>query len=190
MTLGPLIEELERTIPELRGAVGYIPSGVVPGLGVMRCTSPTPLEATVYDPCLCLILRGRKRTLAGPVSVDFGAGESLIVIHDLPAVAQVTECPYWRSSCRSTSASCDAWVTRWRPRRSSPRHLGARRRGNRRRRDQALRRYVVLARDPSEARILGPLVLKEIHFRLFRAPHAAVLRDYRPTAWQARFIAP
>lgn len=180
MTLPPLrelIDELERATPDLRGAAGYIPSRL-PGLGVMQSSAPTPVEATVYDPCLCLILRGRKRTLAGPVSVDFGAGESLIVSHDLPVVAQVTECPYL-----ALILSLDLGVLRSLddemapapvPRSStSALQVGAA--------DaqliEALRRYVALAHDPAEAGILGPLVLKEIHFRLFRAPHAAMLRD-------------
>ncbi|MEZ5419076.1 MAG: AraC family transcriptional regulator [Vicinamibacterales bacterium] len=92
MTSEPLIEQLERAIPELPGSVGYLPSRL-PGLGVVRHARPTPLEATVYEPVLCLILRGRKRTLAGAVSVDFGPG-SPDRSHDLPVVSQVTECPY------------------------------------------------------------------------------------------------
>lgn len=175
--LGPLIDELERAVPELRDADGYIPSGL-PGLGVMRCTSPTPLEATVYDPCLCLILRGRKRTLAGPVSVDFGVGESLLVSHDLPVVAQVTECPYLAlilaldiSILRSVGDELTPTTSS--RTRASVLDVGVTDDGVL----EALRRYISLSGDPAEVRILGPLLLKEIHFRLFRAPHAGMLRD-------------
>lgn len=175
-TLDHLIDDLERGIPELRGREGYVQS-CLPGLGVVRCASPTPLEATVYDPCLCLILRGRKRTLARQVGADFGAGESLIVSHDLPVVAQVTECPYLAlilsldiGILRSVGAELESPVSR-----SGTPALGVGATDDRVL--EALRRYVSLLQDPAEARILGPLVLKEIHFRLFRAPHAAMLRD-------------
>lgn len=177
MTSDPLIEALERAIPELRGGVGYLPSRL-PGLGVVRQTSPTPIEATVYEPVLCLILRGRKRTLAGPLSVDFGPGESLIVSHDLPVVSQVTEYPYLAlilslniGILRSVGDELDAHGV-------PPSGTPALKVGEADERlVEALGRYVALSRDPAEARVLGPLVLKEIHFRLFHAPHGGMLRD-------------
>lgn len=177
MTSDQLREQLERAIPELRGADGYVPSGL-PGLGVMRLTSPTPLEATVYEPVLCLILKGRKRTLAGAVSVDFGPGESLIVSHDLPVVSQVTECPYL-----AVILSLDVGMLRSVVDETEVPPVG---RGCASALEvgqtdvrvmEALGRYVAMSRHPAEVRILGPLVLKEIHFGLLHAPHAGTLRD-------------
>jgi AraC-like DNA-binding protein len=139
MTLDELKAHLEATTPALCRAVGYVPSEL-PRLSFVRHSSVTPLEATVYEPVLCLILRGRKRTLAGTLSVDFGPGESLIVSHVVPVVSAITEAPYL--------ALLDA-----------------------------LGRYASLALKPDESRFLGPLVLKEIHFRLFRAAHGGMLRE-------------
>ncbi|MGE0040438.1 MAG: AraC family transcriptional regulator N-terminal domain-containing protein [Vicinamibacterales bacterium] len=177
MTSDPLIELLDRAIPESRGTVGYVPSRL-PGLGVVRQVSSTPIEATVYEPVLCLILRGRKRTFAGAVSVDFGPGESLIVSHDLPVVSQVTECPYL-----ALILSLDIGILRsvgeqieehsLQPGGASALAVGA----ADERLIEALGRYVSLSHDPVEARILGPLVLKEILFRLFNAPHGGMLRN-------------
>jgi hypothetical protein len=49
------------------------------------------LEATVYNPVICLNLQGRKEVAIGDRSVAFGAGQSLIVSHDVPVMARVTE---------------------------------------------------------------------------------------------------
>lgn len=127
---------------------------------------------------LCLILRGRKRTLAGAVSVDFGPGESLIVSHDLPVVSQVTECPYL-----AVVLSLDVGMLRSVVDETEVPPVG---RGCASALEvgqtdvrvmEALGRYVAMSRHPAEVRILEPLVLKEIHFRLLHAPHAGTLRD-------------
>lgn len=39
-----------------------------------------------------------------------------------------------------------------------------------------LRRYLALAHDPAEARVLVPLIRRELHFRLLRSPAGAMLR--------------
>jgi len=176
MTLDELVERSESCVRGLGGSEGYFP-GELPGLGFVRYTAPTPIEATVYEPVVCLILRGRKCTTAGPMAVSFGPGESLVVSHDLPVLSQVTECPYLalilsldisllrslmneveeESATTGRAATLDADPT-----------------------DEllidALGRYVSLARNPTEAQVLAPLVLKEIHFRLLMAPHGGMLR--------------
>jgi AraC-like DNA-binding protein len=176
MTINELIRRSEAFLPESDGPEGYFPGGL-PGLGFMRHSGPTPIEATVYEPVVCLILRGRKQTTAGIIAVNFGPGESLVVSHDVPVLSQVTECPYLAlilsldisllrtlvneveegSPCGARAATLDANPT-----------------------DEflidALGRYVSLARSPTEAQVLAPLVLKEIHFRLLMAPHGGMLR--------------
>ncbi|MEZ5416746.1 MAG: AraC family transcriptional regulator [Vicinamibacterales bacterium] len=177
MTSEQLTAQIERAVPDLRRATGYV-SSRLPGLGVLSQTAPAPLEATVYEPVLCLILRGRKRTIAGPLSVDFGPGESLIVSHDLPVVSQVTACPYLAlilsldiEILRSVGEESGAFPMA----RSGASALEVGRTDARL--CDALGRYVSLSDDPAEARVLGPLVLKEIHFRLFHAPHGGMLRN-------------
>jgi AraC-like DNA-binding protein len=41
----------------------------------------------------------------------------------------------------------------------------------------ALRRYVALSASPVDAKVLGPLVSKEIHYRLLSAPFGGMLRN-------------
>ena len=153
----------------------------VDGLLLLRYVKPTELEATLYEPVVCLILQGRKMTALGAHSLEFGAGESLIVSHDLPVVARVTEAsesePYLAmifqldlGTIRSLYAEIDDIDPEEDPISSLQVHpteeaiLGA------------LARYLALAETPLERKILGPAYQREISFRLLMAPHGSMLR--------------
>ncbi|MCB0678465.1 MAG: AraC family transcriptional regulator [Saprospiraceae bacterium] len=153
----------------------------VDGLLLLRYVKPTELEATLYEPVVCLILQGRKMTALGAHSLEFGAGESLIVSHDLPVVARVTEAsesePYLAmifqldlGTIRSLYAEIDGIDPEEDPVSSLQVHpteeaiLGA------------LARYLALAETPLERKILGPAYQREISFRLLMAPHGSMLR--------------
>lgn len=62
----------------------------IPGLMVVRATAPSDLLHDVYRPLLCLVLQGAKRVTAGTRTVEFAAGDSLLVAADLPTASQVT----------------------------------------------------------------------------------------------------
>lgn len=62
----------------------------IPGLMVVRATAPSDLLHDVYRPLLCLVLQGAKRVTAGTRTVEFAAGDSLLVGSDLPTASQVT----------------------------------------------------------------------------------------------------
>jgi AraC-like DNA-binding protein len=176
MDLSQLIECIQSEIPESRDSEGYIQSAL-PGLGLLRRWDTTPIEATVYEPVMCLILQGRKETRSGALRADFGAGESLVVSHDLPVVSRVTEAPYLallltvdRDILFTLSRDVDRATVPSGP----PTSL------NVARVEQplldALARYVALHRRPTEAQALGPLILREIHYRLLMAPCGELLR--------------
>jgi AraC-like DNA-binding protein len=177
MDVSKLIECIESEFPETAASEGYIPSAL-PGLGLLTHWNTTPIEATVYEPVMCLILRGRKETRSGALRAEFGAGELLVVSHDLPVVSQVTEAPYLAlvlTVDRSVLVSLSPDVNRSAVPSGPPNSL------NVARIEQpfldALARYVGLHRRPTEARVLGPLILKEIHYRLLMAPCGELLRQ-------------
>lgn len=62
----------------------------IPGLMLVRATAPSELLHDVYRPLLCLVLQGAKRVTAGTRTVEFAAGDSLLVATDLPTASQVT----------------------------------------------------------------------------------------------------
>jgi len=147
-------------------------SAPLPDLVLLRHTQPTTLQATLYEPLLCLILRGEKEITLGDRAVPVGPGQSVLVSHDLPVVSRITRAspdqPYLAvvlrldlSLLRSlydevADALEDGPATSFRRLPASPTLLGA------------LGRLLELAGVPVEARVLGPGVRRELHFRLLR----------------------
>jgi AraC-like DNA-binding protein len=181
MTIQDLARRVDDYIGDAAETIKGSETGIA-GLCVHRQTTPNPFEATLYHPVICLNLQGRKEVTIGDRSIAFGAGQSLIVSHDLPVAARVIEAspetPYLaiivalditilRSLCDeigepalserqaealATSATDTALV-------------------------EAMERYFALTGNPVEARVMAPLILKEIHFRLLIASHGAMLRQ-------------
>lgn len=63
----------------------------IPRLAVIRAGSPTEQLHTVYEPSVCIVARGAKRTIAGDRILDYRAGQYLAVSLDLPVIGQVTQ---------------------------------------------------------------------------------------------------
>ncbi len=63
----------------------------IPGLTILRETSPTILLYAVSRPLVALVQQGRKRVIMGSSTFGFGAGESLLIAADVPTVSQVTQ---------------------------------------------------------------------------------------------------
>jgi AraC-like DNA-binding protein len=148
------------------------------GLALLRQHSPSSFEALLYEPVLCLILQGRKQVSIGEQSLSFGPGECLLVSHDLPVRSRITKAPYLAlvlevdvATIRklydevSESALDSERARAAEVHRADPALL------------DALRRYLALADSPADAKVLGPLVAKEIHYRLLVAPFGGMLRS-------------
>jgi AraC-type DNA-binding domain-containing proteins len=60
------------------------------GLMVVRATAPSELMHDVQRPVACLVQQGAKRVTAGTRTVEFSAGDSLLVTADIPTVSQIT----------------------------------------------------------------------------------------------------
>ncbi len=148
------------------------------GLLLLRQDSPSPLEAMLYEPVLCLILQGGKQVSIGEQTLAFGPGECLLVSHDLPVCSRITAAPYLAlvfavdvSTIRTlydevAQAALDSEHARVaETHRADPGLL------------DALQRYLALADSPADAKVLGPLISKEIHYRLLVAPFGGMLRS-------------
>lgn len=154
----------------------------VAGLLTLRSYKRTSMEAVLYTPLLCLILQGRKETFTGVHSRSFGENQSLIVSHDMPVVSRVIEAsktkPYVamvlpldmsivrnlynevgeveiedRSSGAVNIGETDPHVV------------------------DAMGRLFDLVDRPFEAKVMAPLIQREIHFRLLIAQHGGMLRQ-------------
>lgn len=146
------------------------------GLVLVQHDTLSSFETTLYEPVLCLILQGRKQASIGEHTFSFGPGECLLVSHDQPVASRVTKAPYLSlvlavdaSTIRKLYDEVES-VTDSEPARAVITH----------RADagliDALHRYLALASTPVDAKVLGPLVLKEIHYRLLTAPFGGMLR--------------
>ncbi|MFT5064847.1 MAG: AraC-like DNA-binding protein [Reinekea sp.] len=154
----------------------------LPNLFVMRKDEISALEAVVYNPVICLILQGAKETTIGMQSVKLQVGDALLVSHDLPVVSKITmaspELPYL-----ALILSLDLGVIRSlykqvgeavieapnaRSLSAGPADLSW---------AEPLERYLALAGNPLEAQVLGPPILREVHFRLLMSPIGGMLRN-------------
>lgn len=177
-TLADEVFELVRS----RGALGAGFETGVDGFYAFSTIETTECAAGFYEPVMCLVLQGAKEAYIGDRVVRYGAGDTLIVSHAVPVEAAIKQAsasqPYAALALQldmalarslydeigevgdteSTLHTMEADV--------SEAALV-----------DAVTRLFRLAQDPVEARALGPLVLKEIHFRLLRARHGGMLRQ-------------
>jgi len=177
MALEELIERARRKLPR-PPENGAAPHPLVEGLVLLRREVPSVIEASVYAPVLCLILQGRKQVMIGERTLSFGPGECLLVSHDLPVRSRVTKAPYTAlvfeidvATIRKLYDEVAVSALDGPRARSAETH----------RADQglldALLRLLSLADAPADAPVLGPLVSKEIHYRLLTAPFGGMLRN-------------
>ena len=153
----------------------------LPSLALFKSRKTTDFDATIYNPMVCLILQGEKKVSIGGSSVTFGSGESLNIGHDLPIASLITKAD-WKTPYQALIITIDIEIIR-------SIYGQATETVFEKKDDEvlaasqtcpalvdALGRYLTLFKKPNEAEVLGPLVLKEIHYRLLMAPHGGMLR--------------
>jgi AraC-like DNA-binding protein len=177
MHLEALVEQASRRFPAPGN--GH-PQTVQPmeRLLLLRQDRPSSFESSLYEPVLCLILQGRKQVSIGEQTLSFGPGECLLVSHVLPVRSRITKAPYL-----ALVLGIDVGTVRKLYDEVAESALdGERARAAQTHRADlglldALRRYLALADSPAAAKVLGPLVSKEIHYRLLTAPFGGMLRS-------------
>ena len=173
-------------LADLIEAVGALQEGrwtpLLPGLGLVCSSAPYGIEAMVYEPLICLILQGAKEATVGTRQHCVVAGQAIIVSHAQPVLARVAvasvEAPYL-----SLVAPLDLALLR-----SLAHELGDHPESDGpgsaflvQTLDSAtlavIERFVALANHPVDARVLGPLVRRELHYRLLCGHYGAMLRS-------------
>ncbi len=154
----------------------------LPGLFLLREAAPTEFEAMIYDPIVCLILQGEKETTVGDHVFTISQGHCVVVSHDLPVCARITHAsekkPYLALVIRLDLAVLrslydevgdgehdddDACSMEVAPVDEATADV--------------IVRYLDLLDDPVSARVLLPLVQKELHFRLYMSASGGMLRS-------------
>lgn len=173
--LGRVTQQAQRLLP---ASLDRTPQLLTPrpGLHVLRAHVPSNFEATIYDPVLCLILQGQKEMTFGERTHRLGVGECAVVSHDLPIISRVREAPYLVvllnvevDVLRSLQEEVGELATEGEAHplevhRADPRLL------------DVVGRYLALTESEREARVLGPMLRKEIHYRLLVSPLGQMLR--------------
>lgn len=153
----------------------------LPRLKIYSSEAPTELMALIYEPVVCLVLQGKKRTLIGNETLEYGPGDCMIVAAELAAMGKISEAspnkpflcanlyldPVLVSSLLAdvasipeTSVSSGFDVTK-----ASPLLL------------EAWRRMVELLERPLEIPVMASHVEHELLFRLLMGPQGRLLRQ-------------
>ncbi|MCB1461918.1 MAG: AraC family transcriptional regulator [Nitratireductor sp.] len=154
----------------------------LPGLSMFHREATSNIEAFIYEPVMCLILQGSKETSVGDQIVELAPGDALLVSHDLPVISRITRAspgePYLAAifsldlglvrSLHEQLADAPAHDVMARPLSAGPA-------------DPAwlapLIRYFELMDNTMDAKVLGPSIRREIHYRLLLSPIGGMLRN-------------
>ena len=179
-----MIEVLNRTVERFVSASPDAANGisrVLPDLFLYERSAPTEIEPTFYEPIACLALQGQKETTSGSNTRRFRAGELVTFSHAMPVLSRITmatkEKPYRALVLQIDLSIMRGFYDQLGERAFEP-HSGSAIEVYQCEVSfiETLSRYFALLNDPIEARVLAPLIRKELHYRLLVAPQGRMLR--------------
>jgi hypothetical protein len=147
---------------------------VLPPLALTRASVPTVCMPTVYQPCLAIVVQGRKRAVLNDEVFQYDALNYLVVSVTLPGMGQVLEAtpehPYLSLRLNLDLEEIARLVLELGDRGASP--AAADRGLFVARLDEplldAVLRMVKLLDTPEDIGVIAPLVQREIYYRLLR----------------------
>lgn len=155
----------------------------LPGVKLIRSSSPTMPMPVIYEPTLCLVAQGRKRAMLGNSSYVYDPTSYLIASVDLPVMGSVIEAtpdrPYL---CLQIDLDMDVlgeMIVRYPPRSSQQPAKAAGLSLNRTTPpllDAAIR-LARLLETPEDIDALAPLAMSEILYRLLSGESGATIRQ-------------
>lgn len=154
----------------------------LPNVTVLRLEEESAFDSTIYRPVVCLVLQGAKETAIGDQAVTLREGDALIVSHDLPVqsriIAASPDKPYLAlivgletgilRSLYEQIGSVAGDMTKNRSLAAGPAGPAL---------VSTIARYLDLAGNRVETEVLGPSILREIHYRLLMSPAGGMLRS-------------
>lgn len=153
----------------------------LPRVLVYRIDDLTDAAGLIYEPVVCLVLQGRKRTFIGDTVLEYGAGEYIVVAAELTAMGQVCEAspdePYLALNLLLDPAVISSLLldmarqpepslqSGFGVTQASPAQL------------DTWRRFANLLDQPDEARVMAHHLEHELIFRLLMGPQGGLLRQ-------------
>ena len=165
---------------------GVVACAPPPAVTLYRRNAISALESYLYEPVLCMVLQGAKMLRAGDQSVEIGAGEALVVSHHLPVISRITQAstrsPYLAIVLSLNLATLRELYAQLDGIRNQDKMEGAISCSP----SEAvwvapLTRYLEMTHDQTALSVLGPQLLREIHFRLLTCRTGALLRNVLAT---------
>jgi AraC-like DNA-binding protein len=157
-------------------------------------TSTSELNETMYEPALCVVLQGEKQTNIASRALRIAAGDSVIISHHVPVQAQITQAsiamPYLSLIIKLDPAillSLNLEIDQINAK--VPLAYAVDVEKTESALLETIDRYLSILADPIEAELIGPATFKELHLRVLRAPHGAMLRQMIPGNSAASSIA-
>ncbi|MBY5986651.1 AraC family transcriptional regulator [Roseovarius atlanticus] len=179
MTMDRKIAAAERVCAAAGVADGTVDTGVA-RLAIARRPALSPLEAMIYEPLVCFVLQGAKDTGTQGGGVRASAGRMLVVSHDVPIVSRIVEATPHRPYIALILPLDLSILRELVPEVDGDQAGGTGRAMTLHEADDplcdAFARLLDLVERPGEAGVLGPLVQREIHYRLLVSPQGATLR--------------
>lgn len=174
--------ELADRIARNTRAEGLNPTSV-PGLSLIRASAPSLPLPSVYHPCLCVVVQGRKQALLGEEVFVYDPLHYLVVSMTLPIAGQIIEAtpaqPYLCLRVDIDPKLIAELLTQLGPT-GHERESGSRALYIARTSAPLLDAVLRLARlldTPGEAAVLAPLALREIHYRVLTGELGERLRQ-------------
>ena len=164
----------------------------IPGLTLIRATTPTELQYAIAKPLIALVLQGSKRVAIGNETFDFGAGESLLITADVPTASQITRAnmgvPYFSVVIDLDPAVIQslvvdigsARVASKKPVRVDPTEAEV---------ADAVLRLLRLLERPESLAVLRTQLIRELHFWLLSGRHGGAIRSLGVTDSHAQRVA-
>lgn len=171
------------------------PEVVIPNLVIRRYQEPTERTCYIYEPSICVIAQGAKRTLLGDEVYEFDVRHFMLISVDLPATSQIIEAsvekPYLglmlKFNPRDISelmVSCDIPSSHSQ---QASRALAISEISSPL--TNAFNRLIDLLDEPRDIPNLAPLIEREILYRLFVGEQGIRLRQIATTGSKSQQIA-
>ncbi len=167
---------------------------IIPGLRLSRASKPTEPVHSVYQPSFCIVAQGRKQALLGDEVFQYDPKHYLIYTVDLPLVFQVKEAskerPYLGFGLRLDSSLVASVMmeSSLEPKKGDARLKAMDVSPTDADLLDAVIRLVRLLDAPLERKVLAPLIIREIIFRLLAGGQGARLSHLVASAGDTRRI--
>ncbi|WP_063796636.1 AraC family transcriptional regulator [Chondromyces crocatus] len=167
------IEELRTLAHRLSGQPGETPTALQ-GVTLLRLDAPLPPSPVLYTPRLCIGIDGRKEIANGEKVYEYGPGDELVVSVAVPVTGRILTVPYLAFAMEFHLVEIAQMHLELPPPEeastavltgpASPELL------------DAVVRALRMLEHPDEVALLGPLVRREILFRVLSGPRGSMLR--------------